>query len=217
MTEKRTDLALEARESFPRNHVEIQGVVLEKKKCLQGKVKITTVIIRDEAGSKAMKKPKGTYITIESPLMLHGDIDEREPFLLCVCEQLESMIKGLRKKSVLVVGLGNREVTSDSLGPKMTDALFVTRHFKEEFGASFMQENGYFCKDIYAEGLIELNLMNELTNYYENPAAGKSCYKAKLNIENMLHELSSEKTNEIMRLFGSMGLGRELVGIFQIA
>lgn len=58
MTEKRTDLALEARESFPRNHVEIQGVVLEKKKCLQGKVKITTVIIRDEAGSKAMKKPK---------------------------------------------------------------------------------------------------------------------------------------------------------------
>lgn len=73
------------------------------------------------------------------------------------------------------------------------------------------------CKDIYAEGLIELNLMNELTNYYENPAAGKSCYKAKLNIENMLHELSSEKTNEIMRLFGSMGLGRELVGIFQIA
>ena len=98
MTEKRTDLALEARESFPRNHVEIQGVVLEKKKCLQGKVKITTVIIRDEAGSKAMKKPKGTYITIESPLMLHGDIDEREPFLLCVCEQLESMIKGSYNK-----------------------------------------------------------------------------------------------------------------------
>ena len=54
MTEKRTDLALEARESFPRNHVEIQGVVLEKKKCLQGKVKITTVIIRDEAGSKSI-------------------------------------------------------------------------------------------------------------------------------------------------------------------
>ena len=135
MTEKRTDLALEARESFPRNHVEIQGVVLEKKKCLQGKVKITTVIIRDEAGSKAMKKPKGTYITIESPLMLHGDIDEREPFLLCVCEQLESM-------------------TSDSLGPKMTDALFVTRHFKEEFGASFMQENGYGCVSAIAPGVM---------------------------------------------------------------
>ena len=92
-----------------------------------------------------------------------------------------------------------------------------TYYFNKDGFIRFMQENGYFCKDIYAEGLIELNLMNELTNYYENPAAGKSCYKAKLNIENMLHELSSEKTNEIMRLFGSMGLGRELVGIFQIA
>ena len=36
MTEKRTDLALEARESFPRNHVEIQGVVLEKMSARQG-------------------------------------------------------------------------------------------------------------------------------------------------------------------------------------
>ena len=70
-----------------------------------------------------MKKPKGTYITIESPLMLHGDIDEREPFLLCVCEQLESMIKGLRKKERFGCWIGKPEVTSDSLGPKMTDAL----------------------------------------------------------------------------------------------
>lgn len=92
-------------------------------------MKITTVIIRDEAGSKAMKKPKGTYITIESPLMLHGDIDEREPFLLCVCEQLESMIKGLRKKSVLVVGLGNREVTSDSLGTENDRRPFCDETF----------------------------------------------------------------------------------------
>ena len=81
MTEKRTDLALEARESFPRNNVVIQGVVLEKKKCLGGQVKVTTVIIRDDAGSRAMKKPKGTYITIESHLMLDGDGEERESLL----------------------------------------------------------------------------------------------------------------------------------------
>ena len=108
MTEKRTDLALEARESFPRNHVEIQGVVLEKKKCLGGRAKVTTVIIRDDAGSRAMKKPKGTYITIESQLMLEGEGEEREPLLLCICDQLEKMIHDMRQKSVLIVGLGNR-------------------------------------------------------------------------------------------------------------
>ena len=141
MTEKRTDLALEARESFPRNHVEIQGVVLEKKKCLGGRAKVTTVIIRDDAGSRAMKKPKGTYITIDS-------------LLLCISEQLEKMIHGMRQKSVLIVGLGNREVTSDSLGPKMTDTLFVTRHLKQEFGDSFMEENQYGCVSAIAPGVM---------------------------------------------------------------
>ena len=36
----------------------------------------------------------------------------------------------------------------------MTDALFVTRHFKEEFGASFMQENGYGCVSAIAPGVM---------------------------------------------------------------
>ena len=61
MSEKRTDLALEARESFPRGHVEVQGVILEKQHCVDGLAEVTTVKINDEAGSRAMKKPKGTY------------------------------------------------------------------------------------------------------------------------------------------------------------
>lgn len=154
VTEKRTDLALEARESFPRNHVEIQGVILEKKKCLGGRAKVTTVRIEDEAGSRAMKKPKGTYITIESQLMIDGEREDREALLLCICEQLEKMIHKLKQKSVLIVGLGNREVTSDSLGPRMTDALFVTRHFKQEFGSSFMKENQYGCVSAIAPGVM---------------------------------------------------------------
>lgn len=154
VTEKRTDLALEARESFPRNNVEIQGVILEKRDCLDGKVKITTVMIRDDAGSRAMRKPKGTYITVESDLMTEAEGEERDPLLLCICEQLEKMIRNLKQKSVLIVGLGNREVTSDSLGPKMTDSLFVTRHLKQEFGDSFMKENHYGCVSAVAPGVM---------------------------------------------------------------
>lgn len=153
MTEKRTDLALEVRESFPRNHVEVQGVILEKEDLLEGKVHITKVQIRDEAGSRAMRKPKGTYITVESEELLQGDSD-REPLLLCICEQLEKMIPSLKRKSVLVVGLGNREVTSDSLGPKMTDHLFITRHLEQEFGIGFMRENDYGCVSAIAPGVM---------------------------------------------------------------
>lgn len=153
MKEKRTDLALEVRESFPGNHVEVQGVVLEKEELLEGRASITKVQIRDDAGSRAMKKPKGTYITVESEDLLREDAD-REPLLLCVCDQLEKMIPAMKRKSVLVVGLGNREVTSDSLGPKMTDHLFITRHLEQEFGSSFMRENSYGCVSAIAPGVM---------------------------------------------------------------
>ncbi len=58
---------------------------MEKKECLDGRALITTVKIQDEAGSKAMKKPIGTYVTVESQLMRNGDFEEREPLLLCIC------------------------------------------------------------------------------------------------------------------------------------
>ncbi len=153
MAEKRTDLALEARESFPGSHGEVPGVVLEKKRYLDGRVKITQVKITDDEGSRAMKKPKGTYVTIESEDFLSEEAD-REPLLLCVCEQLEKMIRGLRQKSVLIVGLGNREVTSDSLGPRMTEQLFITRHLKKEFGELFMKKNEYGCVSAIAPGVM---------------------------------------------------------------
>lgn len=153
MTERRTDLAVEARESFPRDHVEVKGVVLEKKRCLGGRAVVTNVCIKDEAGSRAMKKPMGTYITVESKLLIREDID-REPLLLCVCEQLEKILNGVRRNSVLIVGLGNREVTSDSLGPRMTDSLFITRHLEKELGNHFMKENKYGCVSAIAPGVM---------------------------------------------------------------
>ncbi len=154
MTERRTDLAMEARESFPRNHVEIQGVVLEKKSTSDGLATITTVKIKDDAGSRAMKKPKGTYVTIESDAMTDACGSARESILLSISEQLQKMIKGMKQKNVLVVGLGNRDVTSDSLGPRMMDALIVTRHLRQEFGVHFMRKNKYGCVSAIAPGVM---------------------------------------------------------------
>lgn len=151
--EKRTDLALEVRESFPKDHVEVQGVVLEKSRRPEAKANITTVRIEDDAGSVAMRKPRGVYVTIESELMLK-ETEDREPLLLCICEELENMVEDLRHKSVLVVGLGNREVTSDSLGPRMVDHLFITRHLGQEFGKGYMKENQLGCVSAIAPGVM---------------------------------------------------------------
>jgi len=88
-------------------------------------------------------------------------------------------------------------------------------YFNKDGYLNFMDANGYECRDFYAESLIEFSLLNELTNYYENPKTGKAAYWQKIRLENMWHEISPERTHGIMRQFGQMGLGRELVGIFR--
>ena len=161
MAEKITDLAMEIRESFPRNDVEIKGVVLEKHFDEEARAHITTVHIRDEKGSIAMKKPMGCYVTIESEDMPREDID-KENLLLCICRELEKMVENLKQKSVLIAGLGNRQVTSDSLGPRMVECIFVTRHLEREFGTSFMKENEYGTVSAIAPGVMAQTSMSRL-------------------------------------------------------
>lgn len=118
MYEIRTDLALEAREKYEEDNVEIKGVRLEKeKKC--DDIQITSMVIETENGARSMGRPRGNYITIEAASM----DDEDEDYHRIISEQLAHIIRRLAPKgkqlSALVVGLGNREVTSDSLGPKV--------------------------------------------------------------------------------------------------
>ncbi|WP_343208960.1 GPR endopeptidase [Anaerolentibacter hominis] len=116
----RTDLALEAKERFEQDNVEIKGVILEK----EGKrIPVTTVVIETQEAADKMQKPIGTYITIEIPE--EGARDEK------VLETFYKYFQKLKKdnswKKALVVGLGNREVTPDRLGPEMTKYILVSR------------------------------------------------------------------------------------------
>ena len=60
----RTDLAMEQKERFESDHVEVSGVVLEEEYDEEKEIKITTVRIETENGAKAMGKPVGTYLTL---------------------------------------------------------------------------------------------------------------------------------------------------------
>ncbi len=137
----RTDLALEVRESFPEDDVEIKGVILTEDYDEVNKIRVTTVEIKDEKGAKAMQKPIGTYITIEAPELAQGDEDYHQPVSDCIAANLKKLAGNLKQEEVLVVGLGNREVTPDALGPQVVDNLFVTRHLIREYGQEFKDKN----------------------------------------------------------------------------
>ena len=131
----RTDLALEAREKFQEDNVEIKGVRVEEERREELEIKITTMAIETENGAKAMGKPKGTYITLEAANMDSQDEDYHRE----ISVELARLVKRLLPEkegpiSALVAGLGNREVTPDALGPRVVDNLMITRHVLKEFG-----------------------------------------------------------------------------------
>ncbi len=131
----RTDLALEARENIEENEGEIHGVRYEEKYDEKKDVKVTRVVIDTKNGAKAMGKPMGTYVTMEAPGMLEPDEDYHREISVCLAEQLKELIPHMdAEQSILVVGLGNRDVTADALGPHVVDNLFITRHVVKEYG-----------------------------------------------------------------------------------
>lgn len=131
----RTDLALEARESIEGTSGEIRGVRYEEQYDEARDITITKVMIDTKNGAKAMGKPIGTYITMEVPGMQEPDEDYHREISEELAEQLRTLIPGVRdEQAILVVGLGNREVTADALGPHVVDNLFITRHVVKEYG-----------------------------------------------------------------------------------
>ena len=154
MYEIRTDLALEAREKFEEDNIEVKGVVLEEKNVGKDML-ISKVVIETENGAKSMGKPKGTYITLEAPNMMEDNEDYHREISDCLAEQLLAMIPGSeREQSVLVVGLGNREVTADALGPQVVDNLFITRHVVKAYGKA-----AYNCTKMNLVSSIEPGVM----------------------------------------------------------
>ncbi|MBB2183107.1 GPR endopeptidase [Lachnospiraceae bacterium MD1] len=137
----RTDLALEVRESFPEDDVEIKGVILTENYDEENDIRVSTVVIKDERGAKAMQKPIGTYITIEAPEIDKSSENNHKAVTEEIARQLRKLAGDLKGEEVLVVGLGNREVTPDALGPQVVDNLFVTRHLIKEYGTDFKEKH----------------------------------------------------------------------------
>ncbi|MBE5867888.1 MAG: GPR endopeptidase [Lachnospiraceae bacterium] len=131
----RTDLALEAKESIGDANESLRGVRVEEDYDEEADLRVTKVMIDTKNASKAMNKPMGTYVTVEAPRLLEPDENYHREISEKIAEQLRQIIpESSQEQSVLVVGLGNREVTADALGPQVVDNLFITRHVVKEYG-----------------------------------------------------------------------------------
>lgn len=126
----RTDLAIEARDMYTQeNKRELDGVIVKEEQ--DEEVKITTVTIESDEAGKELGKSKGNYITIDFPEMTYYETEIMDKVSQAINKALSNLIDVPYNKLALVVGLGNRRVTPDLLGPKVTEKIMVTRHIKE--------------------------------------------------------------------------------------
>ncbi|MDR0999668.1 MAG: GPR endopeptidase [Clostridiales bacterium] len=130
----RTDLALESVEN--QEVTDDSGVGVEEEE--YGDIKVTWVQVRDKRGAQSMGKPVGSYITIESEAMKEHDVETHEKIADILSKQLEKLAKLKPDAAVLVVGLGNWNVTPDALGPKVVSKILVTRHLSGEMPTELM-------------------------------------------------------------------------------
>ena len=121
----RTDMAHEALRRCP----DLGGVEEENES--KGRMRISRIRIRTLAASKQLDKPRGSYITLTLPEGGLASREVRREAGRCLAAEL-SLLMG-EVQSVLAVGLGNRHVTPDALGPQTIESLFVTRHVQNHF------------------------------------------------------------------------------------
>lgn len=125
----RTDLPIE---SCIDAAEELRGAEWEQEQ-QEDEITISTVKIKTEEGAARLKRPRGLYVTLECPHIRLNDLEIHERIIDGLTQIWSRFLKPLKKKNkILVIGLGNRDVIADALGPQVVEQILVTRHMREQ-------------------------------------------------------------------------------------
>lgn len=122
---RRTDLAEEAQRLWQQEAgrtTQLSGV--RARNWQEDGVERCRVDILDAEGARALGKPVGRYETVWTA----GDSRPDPETIRIFTQTLEALLDLGEGDSVLVVGLGNRDMTPDAIGPLAAAGTLVTRH-----------------------------------------------------------------------------------------
>lgn len=124
----RTDLACEACEL---HKVDLPDGIFQETRQF-GSVRVVTVTVETADAGAIIGKPEGKYITVEVPSFSGGDYADFGAAEV-IARQLSELLPQLdREGTVLVAGIGNRNITPDALGPLAAERIVATRHIGYE-------------------------------------------------------------------------------------
>ena len=129
MQNYRTDLAMEAFDG--EDQASLPGLSVSQWE--ESGITLTEVAISDREASDRLGKPCGRYLTLQCAMLRRRDPDARQAMAGLLSEELSRMLpEAPGEQCVLVVGLGNRQITPDALGPAVIDRTLVTRHLSDQ-------------------------------------------------------------------------------------
>lgn len=135
---RRTDLAIEAKEIWAESAAEttqLPGV--RARDILSHGYDLTIVEIHNQQGAEALGKEEGKYITIELGALIRREEDAFSRGVYAIGQQLESLLDFGETDTVLVVGLGNPQITPDAIGPIVAKHTLATKHLVEHMPEHF--------------------------------------------------------------------------------
>lgn len=123
----RTDIALESAERLMNEGAgEIEGISRHERE--SGGCRITEIAVRTAEAAKKIGRERGRYVTIDTADL--GSIGDIIPAARVFSSELRGIIG--EAASVLVIGLGNKSITPDGVGPAAAEKILATRHLKRE-------------------------------------------------------------------------------------
>ncbi len=125
----RTDLAAE--QAARLGSILPKGIEMEE--TTREGVTVRRVKVSSRKAAEKLGKPVGDYYTIEGRRFAHS-VDDSQQQIRQAAEVLRRLLPA--DGPVLVVGLGNRAVTPDALGPMVADRIVVTRHLEQSLRAA---------------------------------------------------------------------------------
>lgn len=90
---------------------------------------ITEIIVTDAVAGLRIGKDKGRYITIETDRLSASPADFDEQVSNIAAEIVS--LKGSDRRTALIIGLGNSDITPDALGPLVISQVIATRHLHD--------------------------------------------------------------------------------------
>lgn len=138
---RRTDLAVEAQELWSETasaQTALSGV--QASQTIEDGFPVHTVDILDAHGATSLGKPCGSYITITTDPYARREEEAFSRGVSVIATAIRGMLDKVPQDApVLVIGLGNREITPDAIGPLVHGHTLITRHLvtqsPEHFGA----------------------------------------------------------------------------------